>query len=99
MKIDPQRSSLDIDAAEAARKAAPDRGAPRTGDRAAVGRRDTVEVSANAQLLSAAVKATTDAPAVRSDVVERMREKLAAGEVGQDAGRLADRLIDDLLRP
>lgn len=58
---------------------------------------DRVEVSADARLLSAAVKAAEEAPEIRQDVVERARLKLAAGEIGNDPARLADRIIDSLL--
>lgn len=65
------------------------RGAADTGDR--------VEVSADARLLGKAVDAAAKAPEIRQDVVERAKAKLAAGEIGNDANRLADRLIDSLL--
>lgn len=58
---------------------------------------DRVEVSADARLLGKAVDAASKAPEIRQDVVERAKAKLAAGEIGQDANTLADRLIDSLL--
>jgi flagellar biosynthesis anti-sigma factor FlgM len=58
---------------------------------------DRVELSSDAQLVSQAVKAAGDAPAIRQDVVARARQKLMAGEVGSDSLKLADRLIDHLL--
>jgi flagellar biosynthesis anti-sigma factor FlgM len=58
---------------------------------------DRVEVSSDAQLLASALKAVDQAPAIRTDLVERLRQKFEAGELGQDSGKLADRLIDDLL--
>jgi flagellar biosynthesis anti-sigma factor FlgM len=58
---------------------------------------DRVEVSADARLLSSAVTAAERAPEIRQDVVERARQKLAAGEIGNDPARLADRIIDSLL--
>ncbi len=64
-------------------------------DGAATG--DRVQVSADALLLGQAVDAATKAPEIRQDVVERAKAKLAAGEIGNDPGRLADRLIDSLL--
>ena len=45
---------------------------------------------------SGAVKAVHDAPAIRTDLVERMRAQLASGELGSDAGQLADSLIDSI---
>ena len=58
---------------------------------------DRVAVSADARLLGQAVDAANNAPEIRQDVVERAKARLAAGEIGNDAGRLADRLIDSLL--
>jgi len=58
---------------------------------------DRVELSSDAQLASSAVRAATNAPAIRQDVVEQARQKLLAGQIGQDPLKLADRLIDHLL--
>ena len=58
---------------------------------------DRVEVSADARLLGRAVDAAARAPEIRQDVIDRAKAKLAAGEIGNDPGRLADRLIDSLL--
>jgi flagellar biosynthesis anti-sigma factor FlgM len=58
---------------------------------------DRVDVSPAASLVSQALHQASEAPDVREELVERMRQKLAAGEVGADAARLADRLIDHLL--
>jgi len=58
---------------------------------------DRVEVSADARLLGRAVDAASRSPEIRQDVVERAKAKLAAGEIGNDPVRLADRLIDSLL--
>ena len=58
---------------------------------------DRVEVSSDAQLMSSALQQANKAPAIRQDVVERARQKLAAGEVGNDPLRLADRMIDSML--
>ena len=58
---------------------------------------DRVEVSADARLLTEAVRAAERAPDVRQDVVERARQKLLAGEIGRDPFRLADKIIDSLL--
>lgn len=58
---------------------------------------DSVELSSDAQLADSAVRAANNAPAVRQDVVDRARQKLAAGQVGQDVNSLADHLIDHLL--
>ena len=58
---------------------------------------DRVNVSADARLFTSALREVTRAPEVRQDVVERARQKLAAGEIGQDPLKLADRMIDSLL--
>jgi flagellar biosynthesis anti-sigma factor FlgM len=58
---------------------------------------DRFEVSSDARLMSTAMQEASKAPAIRQDVVERARQKLAAGEVGNDPQRLADRMIDSLL--
>ena len=58
---------------------------------------DYLELSAETRLLGQAVDAVSKAPEIRQDVVDRARARLAAGEIGNDPGRLADRLIDSLL--
>lgn len=97
MKIEGSRTA-DVNGTEAAHR--PGDARSRRGSVTATGSVgvDRVEVSADLRLLSAAVKATEEAAAIRLDVVERMRQKLAAGELGQDSGRLADVLLDDLLK-
>jgi flagellar biosynthesis anti-sigma factor FlgM len=77
-----------------------------TSDRARAGRSeqpaaapsDRVHVSDQARLLSAAVQAAHEAPDASEAAIERARQKRAAGELGKDAERLADKLIDSLLR-
>jgi flagellar biosynthesis anti-sigma factor FlgM len=100
MKIDGNRSAQDTEATrstDAAQKVAEKRVA-RKSDLPGAAATDTVEVSDDAKLLAAALKATTEPAPVRADVVEAMKQKLAAGEIGNDAGRLADSIIDDLLK-
>jgi flagellar biosynthesis anti-sigma factor FlgM len=58
------------------------------------GSRDEAHFSADAQWLQATVETAKNAPDVRRDVVERMRAALDKGEVGTDAERLADALLD-----
>lgn len=58
---------------------------------------DRVELSSDAALAQAAVKAIDETPDVRADLVERMKKALAAGEVGKDAQALADKMIDSML--
>ena len=98
MKIDGYRPAPDTEATDASQRTAAGRGVKRNGaERPAASTSDRIEVSEGAQLLAAAINATNSAPAVRTDLVERLRQKLNAGEVGNDSGRLADRIIDDLL--
>jgi len=101
IKIDGNRPMTDTDAtdaADAARRAANEKRVQTGGvDRPAGSSRDRVEVSEDAQLLTTALSAAEKAPAIRTELVERLKEKLNAGEIGQDSGRLADRLIDDIL--
>jgi flagellar biosynthesis anti-sigma factor FlgM len=59
---------------------------------------DRVDVSSDAQLLNTAVKAANDAPEIRPAVVEAAKQKLISGELGADAERLANRLIDHMLK-
>ena len=95
MKIQGDRPSGVQDAGQthqvdkAAQRAQNTRGGVDAGDR--------VEVSDDARLLGKAVDAASKAPEIRQDVVDRAKAKLAAGEIGNDADRLADRLIDSLL--
>ena len=88
MKIDSNRSGLDHAALQRLEKAAPDALKP-----AAAGK----TVSGDAELANEAVKAANDLPEIRTDLVERMRVLLAAGELGNDTGLLADSLIDNML--
>jgi len=59
-------------------------------------------VSADAKkaqgLVADAVKAAQALPDVRAEAVARAKAKLESGELGADAGKLADAIIDDLLK-
>jgi len=59
---------------------------------------DQLTLSAEAQLLKAAADAAAADPAVRSELVEKMRALLAEGKIGTDADSLADSLIDDVVK-
>lgn len=101
MKIDGNRSNNQTDAtqsAEAAQKIAEQRAAAKKAEQSAAAGTDTVQVSSDAKLMAAAVQAANEPTPIRTDKVEEMKRKLAAGEIGNDAGRLADRIIDDLLK-
>lgn len=98
MKIDGNRGTQDAQATDGARRTEGDAATRRTAKAATTTGGDRVEVSGDAALLAAALKAANSAPDVRADVVERMREKLAQGRVGKDSGALADAILDDLLK-
>jgi len=91
MKIDGNRLNLDQAALQRLERAATDAPKPATASRTSTG--DTVQVSADAALANTAVKAIHDAPEIRTALVDRMRALLASGELGNDAGQLADSLI------
>jgi flagellar biosynthesis anti-sigma factor FlgM len=98
MKIEGNRPSTDTEATEASKKTAGETRVQRSGvDRTAKETKDRVEVSSDAQLLTSALTAAQKTPAIRTELVERIKEKLSKGEVGNDHAKLADRLIDDLL--
>ena len=63
---------------------------------------DRVDVSADAKkaqgLVADAVRAVNALPDVRAEAVARGRAKLESGELGADAGKLADAIIDDLTK-
>lgn len=58
---------------------------------------DQVRLSTTGQLAASAAAAANETPDVRPEAVARGRALLERGELGQDAGRLADRMIDSLL--
>jgi flagellar biosynthesis anti-sigma factor FlgM len=71
---------------------------PGRSDSASQAPADRVQVSDQARLLSAAVQAAHAAPDSSEAAIERARAKRERGELGKDAERLADKLIDSLLR-
>ena len=79
-------------------QATSDRARPGRSEQPAAAPSDRVQVSDQARLLSAAVQAAHEAPDASEAAIERARQKRAAGELGRDAERLADKLIDSLLR-
>jgi hypothetical protein len=76
-----------------------DRGRAGRGEQAATPpSSDRVHVSEQARLLSAAIQAAHEAPDSSEAAIERARAKRDRGDLGKDAERLADKLIDSLLR-
>jgi flagellar biosynthesis anti-sigma factor FlgM len=58
---------------------------------------DRVEVSQDAAFVNTAVQAAHETPAIREDKVAAAKKAIADGTLGQDAGKLADALIDHML--
>ena len=59
---------------------------------------DQLTLSPEAQLLKTAADAAAGDPAVRTELVEKMRALLTEGQIGTDADQLAESLIDDVLK-
>jgi len=99
MKIDGHHPASDTQATDGTRRAGTD-GSVRKGGSVAssASSSDRVELSGDAALLTAARKAAEEGTGIRSHLVEQMRQKLHAGKVGTDAGRLADAILDDFLK-
>lgn len=57
---------------------------------------DALKLSPEAQFLKTLTEQSVGGPAIRQDVVDRMKALLDAGKVGDDVNALADALIDDL---
>ncbi len=98
MKIEGNRPTHETDALSRA-----DAGKARqTPQNRAADKGDRVEVSGDVKqvqsLVTSAVKAANDLPDIRPDAVARGRARLESGELGADANKLADALIDDLLK-
>ena len=58
---------------------------------------DRVEVSQDVAFVNTAVQAVHETPAMREDKIAAAKKALADGTLGQDAGKLADALIDHML--
>jgi flagellar biosynthesis anti-sigma factor FlgM len=96
MKIEGNRPNLDQAALQRLDRAASEGSKP-AATPAKTGTGDRVALSADAALANDAMKAATDAPSVRPEVVQKMRALLAAGKLGTDAHSLADSLIDSMV--
>jgi flagellar biosynthesis anti-sigma factor FlgM len=96
MKIEGNTPNLESVAAQHSDRVSLGRAKQNPGGAATQGT-DRIHVSESATLAASAKRAADGAPDIRQDLVERMRAKLAAGEIGADAERLADRMIDHLL--
>ena len=59
---------------------------------------DQVTLSPEARVMQTLTEKAGQAPEIRQDVVDRMRALLDKGAIGNDAGQLADSIIDDWLK-
>ena len=57
-------------------------------------REDRFTLSSDAQVVQSAITQAANHPEIREELVTRMRDLLDHGELGQDASRLADAIID-----
>ena len=92
MKIDGDRVGIQSGGTDRSERASdsPQAGKPVTS----TGRGDQVQLSPDVQLARAAVETAQSLPAARPELVERMRALVAQREVGADASRLAEAIID-----
>ena len=98
MKIDPNAPNANVrPLAERAEESRLRPGQAKETSSSAPQHGDTVELSSQARLVGRALNEASAVPDVRQDKVDRARQKLAEGEIGQDAPRLADKMIDHLL--
>ena len=61
---------------------------------AAARRNDQLALSPDARLTRSAIETAESLPEIRRDVVEHMRALIDRGELGADANRLAEAMID-----
>jgi flagellar biosynthesis anti-sigma factor FlgM len=94
MKIEHDKLSLHTGGAEAPARATGVAGGTGAGAPASAARGDALTLSPELRQMQAAIQAAHDQPAVRAEVVARMRELLERGELGRDATALADALVD-----
>jgi flagellar biosynthesis anti-sigma factor FlgM len=97
MKIENDRSGALAGADGVGRTANDPSGAARTAPQSGAPRADQLTLSPEARLLQAAADASSSEPAIRQDVVDRMRELVDAGKVGNDPDALAGAIVDDWL--
>lgn len=95
MKIEGNRPNVDASAAgkvESARTSS-----SKGKDRADKANGDAVTVSPDVALAQRAIDSASEPTGVRPDAVARGKALLASGSLGNDAGKLADTLIQRLL--
>jgi flagellar biosynthesis anti-sigma factor FlgM len=97
MRIDGQPQPPDPEAARRLESTTPADRSSSTSAARKTPSADRVEVSSDAQLVTSALRAAEEAPAIRAEAVERARKALEENRVGTDSSRLAERIIDSLL--
>ena len=95
MRIDNNRANFDR--IESAKTDATQSGSSKAGRAGQAGGGDQVSLSSGVQLASLAATAAASAPDIRQDKVERAKALLESGKLGNDAHKLADKLIDRAL--
>ena len=98
MKIENDKPNALTGATDALTPTTPAASSPTGKTASAQGQADQLTLSPEAQLLKAAADAAAGDPAVRTELVEKMRALLAEGKIGTDADSLAESLIDDVLK-
>jgi len=73
-------------------------GAARSEGSARQSSSDQLTLSSEAKFMQTVAEKASGEPAVRQDLVDRMKALLDKGQIGDDAGTLADSLIDDVLK-
>jgi flagellar biosynthesis anti-sigma factor FlgM len=95
MKIEPNGPQVDAGALQRLDRAATDEQTRATTARTTK-QGDRVELSSDAAVAAMAVKAANETPEIRAELVEEMRRLMKSGDLGKDAGALADSLIDTI---
>ena len=94
MKTDANRPSSEAQATDGPCRTERDGGVGPIVGTVPGGASDRGELSGDAALKSAALKAVHELPAVRAGLVDRMRQKLDAGQIGHDSERLAEAILE-----
>ena len=97
MKIEGNNPNSSLDPVAAAKTEAAKPNAGTSGSQSTSGANaDTVELSPDARLADRVRQEAASSPTIRQELVEKAKQRLAAGEVGADPMALADKLIDQM---
>ena len=97
MKIQNDGTGMTTGAAESLARATEQAPASTKGA-APAGRADQLSLSPEARMMQTIAQAAAEPPAIRQDVVSRMRALLDQGQLGADPAALADAIIDDWMK-